>query len=331
MARLLQSGLIQDQELERKYREELHANEIVLLAYYIAAVNIENAYHDATPRWDGIGQAQYDPFEGIVLTDTFQLGETGAGNKLFSEMFPQNSERVARQKKAPVRVIIGNPPYSVGQRSANDNAQNQKYEFLDSRIANTYAKATDATNKNSLYDSYVKAFRWSTDRLDPEHGGVIAFISNSGWLDGNSADGFRKTLEEEFTSIWVFNLRGNQRTSGEMSRKKVGILFGSGSRTPIAITLLVKNPAAKNQKAVIQYHDIGDYLSREEKLDLIKKFGSIASPDMTWQTLSSDEHGDWLRQRNDVFDTFIPMGDKDNNTNTILLYFLIQQGTCLSA
>lgn len=327
MVRLLQSGLIRDKDLERKYKYELHANEIVLLAYYIAAVNIENAYHDATPSdEDGVGKEQYTPFEGIVLTDTFQLGETGEGNKLFSEMFPQNSERVVRQKKAPLRVIMGNPPYSVGQRSANDNAQNQKYDFLDSRIANTYAKETNATNKNSLYDSYIKAFRWSTDRLDPKHGGVIAFISNSGWLDGNSADGFRKVIQKEFTSIWVFNLRGNQRTSGELSRKEGGKLFGGGSRTPIAITLLVKNPAVKNEKAAIHYHDIGDYLSREEKLEIIKKFGSIASSAMPWQTLSSDEHGDWLSQRNDMFDTFIPMGGKDDNAKQTFFVSFYSRG-----
>src|SRR5690606_19762182 len=200
ITRLLQSGLIEGKDLARKYHQELHANEIVLLAYYIAAVNIENAYHDQ------IGEkGEYEPFEGIVLTDTFQLGETDESQKLFSEMYSKNSVRVARQKKAPVRVIMGNPPYSVGQKSANDNAQNQKYEKLDKRIANTYAKLTDATNKNSLYDSYIKAFRWSTDRLDPKHGGIIAFVSNGAWLDGNSADGFRKTLEKEFSSIWVFN------------------------------------------------------------------------------------------------------------------------------
>ncbi|MBI5964676.1 MAG: DEAD/DEAH box helicase [Chloroflexi bacterium] len=327
ITRLIQSGLISTKDLARKYKNELHANEIVLLAYYIAAVNIENAYHDATPSdEDGIGKAQYTPFEGIVLTDTFQLSETGEGNKMFSEMFSKNSARVAKQKKAPLRVIVGNPPYSVGQRSANDNAQNQKYEFLDSRIANTYAKATDATNKNSLYDSYIKAFRWSTDRLDPEHGGVIAFISNSGWLDGNSADGFRKTLEKEFTSIWVFNLRGNQRTSGELSRKEGGKLFGAGSRTPIAITLLVKNPAVKARKAVIHYHDIGDYLSREEKLEIIGKFASIANPEMKWVTLAPDEHGDWLSQRNDVFDTFIPLGDKDNKAKQTFFIPLYSRG-----
>lgn len=239
MTRLLQSGLIDLANLPRKYEKELHANEIVLLAYYIAAVNIENAYHDQLGE-----QAEYLPFPGIVLTDTFQLGET---NNLFSEIFPQNSARALEQKKAPLRVIMGNPPYSVGQKSANDNAQNQKYEWLDGRIATTYAKATEATNKNSLYDSYIKAFRWSSDRLTEkqegvteEPRGVIAFVSNGAWLDGNAQDGFRKVLEKEFTSIWVFNLRGNQRTSGELSRKEGGKIFGSGSRTPIAITLLAE-------------------------------------------------------------------------------------------
>ncbi|MBT7189929.1 MAG: DEAD/DEAH box helicase, partial [Anaerolineae bacterium] len=308
MVRLLQSGLINEQDLERKYKQELHANEIVLLAYYIAAVNIENAYHDATPDpEDGAGKASYTPFDGIVLTDSFQLGETGIKNAPDSEMFVKNSARVLKQKKAPLRVIMGNPPYSVGQRSANDNAQNQKYDFLDARIADTYAKATNATNKNSLYDSYIKAFRWSTDRLDPEHGGMIAFISNGGWLDANSMDGFRKVLEKEFSSIWVFNLRGNQRTSGELSRKEGGKIFGSGSRTPITITLLVKNPAKKSKKAAIHYHDIGDYLDREQKLAIIKDFASATSPEMAWKRIKPNKHGDWVRQRSDAFEIFLEL------------------------
>lgn len=316
MVRLLQSGLIKPEDLDRKYQHELHANEIVLLAYYIATINIENAYHDATPdEDDGIGKAKYYPFEGIVLTDTFQLGETDESNKLFSEMFPQNSERVVKQKKAPLRVIVGNPPYSVGQRSANDNAQNQEYKLLDARIANTYAKATEATNKNSLYDSYIKAFRWSTDRLDPEHGGVIAFISNGGWVDGNAQDGFRKTLEKEFSSIWIFNLRGNARTSGELRQKEAGNVFGGGTRTPITIAFLVKNPAMKNQKAIIQYQDIGNYLTQEEKLSKISKLGSITNHEMNWVTLRPNEHGDWLSQRSDIFYTFISLGDKDDKRN----------------
>lgn len=316
ITRLLQSGLIRQDDLERKYRKELHANEIVLLAYYIASVNIENAFHDATDDPDdGIGTDKYIPFEGIVLTDTFQLGETGAEDVLISEMFPQNTKRVNRQKKAPLRVIIGNPPYSVGQTSANDNAQNQKYPRLDFRIANTYAKETNATLKNSLYDSYIKAFRWSSDRLDSRNGGIIAFVSNGAWLDSNSSDGFRKCVEREFSSIYVFNLRGNQRTSGELSRKEGGKIFGAGSRTPIAITFLVKNPDVKTEKATIHYHDIGDYLNRDQKLETIRSFRSALSTTMPWQNLQPNEHGDWISLRNEGFEKFIPLGDKDDKTN----------------
>ena len=307
ISRLLQSGLIQQKDLERKYHHELHANEIVLLAYYIAAVNIENAFHDQ------IGQNKdYEAFEGIVLTDTFQLGETDDSQKLFSEMFPQNSERVQRQKKAPVRVIIGNPPYSVGQKSANDNASNQEYEKLDKRIAETYVAESITTMNKANYDAYIKAFRWSTDRLDKKNGGIIGFVSNGAWLDGNTTSGFRKVIEKEFSSIWVFNLRGNARTQGELRQKEAGNVFGGGSRTPIAITLLVKNPNTIANKATIHYHDIGDYLSREEKLAIVKKFKSVGSKQMTWKTLQPNEHGDWLNQRNDLFGEFIPIADKSN-------------------
>ncbi len=308
ITRLLQSGLIQQKDLLRKYQQEIHANEIVLLAYYIAAVNIENAFHDATidPN-DGMGKATYYPFDGIVLTDTFQLGESDGNDKMFSEMFPQNSERVAKQKKAPLRVIIGNPPYSVGQKSANDNAQNQSYPKLDGDIAKTYAKESTAGLNKSLYDAYIKAFRWSTDRLDPKNGGIICFVSNGAWLDGNSTDGFRKCLEKEFSSIYVFNLRGNQRTSGELSRKEGGKIFGSGSRTPIAISLLVKNPLSKSKNSTINYYDIGDYLNREDKLSIVKKFATVNNSEISWKEIKSNEHGDWITQRTDVFDAFIPL------------------------
>ncbi|MFM7681913.1 MAG: DEAD/DEAH box helicase family protein, partial [Bacteroidota bacterium] len=150
ITRLIQSGLIDLKDLERKYKHEIHANEIVLLAYYIATINIENAYHDATPEEDGIGTATYTQFDGIVLTDTFQLGESEAGEKLFSEMFPQNSDRVEKQRNAPLRVIFGNPPYSVGQKDFHDNAQNQSYPKLDSRIEETYAAGTKAM-KRAVY------------------------------------------------------------------------------------------------------------------------------------------------------------------------------------
>ena len=307
ITRLLQSGLIKEEDLERKYKHEIHANEIVLLAYYIAAVNIENAFHDATlDPDDGIGKEKYIPYDGICLTDTFQLGESDNSEKMFSEMFPQNSDRVAKQKKAPLRVIMGNPPYSIGQKSANDNAQNQSYPILDNRIANTYAKESNAGLNKSLYDAYIKAFRWSSDRLDA-NGGIIAFISNGAWLDGNSTDGFRKSLEKEFSSIYVFNLRGNQRTSGELSRKEGGKIFGSGSRTPISITFLIKNPAAKQEKATVHYHDIGDYLTQQDKLKIVTQFGSIANEKMSFKTLEPNEHGDWISMRNSAFDDYIPL------------------------
>jgi len=331
ITRLLQSGVIDKKDLARKYANEIHANEIVLLAYYIAAVNIENAYHDlladlhspddnsqvialiesdlsmaAEPQSPYGNQQAYKSFEGICLTDTFQLGETTDGEKLFSEMFPQNSKRVQRQKKAPLRVIMGNPPYSIGQKSANDNAQNQAYPILDGRIANTYARLSDAGLNKSLYDAYVKAFRWSTDRLD-KTGGIVCFVSNGAWLDGNSTDGFRKSIEKEFSSIYVFNLRGNARTQGELRRKEAGNVFGGGSRTPIAITLLVINPAVKTEKATIHYHDIGDYLDREEKLKIIKGLKSFSNPALPLQQLHPNEHGDWISMRNNIFESFIPL------------------------
>ena len=306
MTRLLQSGLIKAKDLARKYKHEFHANEIVLLAYYIAAINIENAYHDLTEH------KEYQSFEGICLTDTFQLGESEDGDKLFSEMFPQNSKRVQAQKKAPIRVIMGNPPYSVGQRAANDNAQNQKYERLDDEISKTYAAKSTATNKNSLYNSYMKAFRWSTDRLDPKYGGIISFVTDGGWIENNSHDGFRKCLEQEFSIIYVFNLRGNAHEKGELRRKEGGNVFDAGSRSSISITLLIKKPEQKKQKARIYYSDIGDYLSVTEKLSTIKKLGSFENIDVDWKLIIPNEHGDWISHRNDVFDTFIPIGDKDD-------------------
>jgi predicted helicase len=323
ITRLVQSGLIDKNDLQRKYKEELHANEIVLLAYYIAAVNIENAFHEA------VGEIAYTSFEGVCLTDTFQLGETEDSEKLFSEMFPQNSKRVQRQKKAPLKVIMGNPPYSVGQKSANDNAQNQEYEKLDARVELTYARESKATSVKALYDSYIKAFRWSTDRLD-KNGGIICFVSNGAWLDGNGMDGFRKSLEKEFSTIYVLNLRGNQRTSGELSRKEGGKIFGSGSRTPIAITLLVKSPDDKKGKAKVYYHDIGDYLSREEKLLIIKKAVSVSNENIKWKLLQPNDHGDWISQRKGVFNTFIsiePENKLDSKSNSFFITYSLGLAT----
>lgn len=310
ITRLLQSGLIRKEDMERKYLNEIHCNEIVLLAYYIADVNIESVFHDITRR------ESYLPYSGICLTDTFQLAEK-KHNELFTEFFQDNSKRVKKQMATHVRVIVGNPPYSIGQKSANDNAQNLSYPYLDNRVSETYAVKSSATLSKSLYDSYVKAFRWASDRIPKDAGGVVAFISNGAWLDGTGQDGMRRCFEEEFTSIYVLNLRGNQRTSGELSRKEGGKIFGSGSRTPIAITFLVKNPAKKGQKANIHYYDIGDYLTREQKLKMVKDFRSVSSQKLDWQVITPNEKADWINQRDGVFDSLIPLApDKKFSLNT---------------
>ncbi len=296
MVRLIQSRLMDKRTLAYKYNHELFASEIVLLAYYIACINIEEAFH-------GIMQADhYTPFEGICLTDTFLMGEKG---DFLADLFSENAERVKRLCERDVRVIIANPPYSVGQSSANDNNQNESYEVLNSRIRDSYAQGAKATSVKSLYDSYIRAFRWASDRIG-DHG-IVAFVTNGSFLDNNAMSGFRQSLMKEFSSIYCFNLRGNQRTSGELSRREGGKIFGSGSRTPVTITLLVKKKEHEGD-AIFHYHDIGDYLSQREKLDIIKDFGSINT--IPWTHPQMDEHGDWLNHRSEGFSNFIPMGDK---------------------
>ncbi|TFD11327.1 DEAD/DEAH box helicase [Cryobacterium sp. TMT1-21] len=309
IVRLLQSGLIKPADLIRKYRHELHASEIVLLAYYVAAVNIEETFHGLVKDTGGshaesYGVKGYEPFPGIVLTDTFQSSED---DDHFDDggIFGDNNKRVKAQNALDIRVIVGNPPYSSGQDSANDNNQNLKYPFLDARIAATYAAKSTAQNKNSLYDSYIRAIRWASDRIKDR--GVVAFVSNGGFLDGNTADGLRKSLTEEFSSLYIFNLRGNTRTSGEQARKEGGQTFGSGSRATIAISVLVKNPDA-TEHGLLHYRDIGDYLSREQKLSLVAEYSSIAG--VPWEPVTPNDAGDWLNKRDDAFGAFTPIGDK---------------------
>lgn len=302
ITRLLQSGLIKPEDLHRKYTQELFANEIVLLSYYIAAINIETVYSEVAAQ-QGV-ESGYVPFDGIALTDTFQLNETD-GQLGSNGFFPENHDRVKRQKNQVIRVIVMNPPYSAGQSSANDDNQNQKYPVLDASIAETYAKLSTGTNKNSLYDSYIRGIRWASNRI--KNDGVIAFVSNGSFIDGNTADGIRKTFENEFSRIFVYNLRGNARTSGEQRRKESGNVFKEGSRTQVAIAILIKN-AAHSGPADIQYRDIGDYLTREEKLDILSIEQSLEGTD--WQTIAPNEHGDWINLRDERYDTFQPIGDK---------------------
>lgn len=318
ITRLLQSDLLRPADLLRKYKQELHANEIVLLAYYIASVNIESTFHS-------IRKASYQPFPGIVLTDTFQTSEKDGS--LLDKLFPENNKRIRNQKNTPIRVILGNPPYSVGQASENDANKNLKYPRLDGRIRDTYAAESKSANKNSLYDSYIRAIRWAADRLADQEPlpkgvskrrgrGLIAFVTNGSFIDNNAMSGLRKCLQDEFSSIYCFNLRGNQRTSGETSRREGGKIFGSGSRTPVAITFLVKNPEDQGP-CDLWYYDIGDYLSREEKLQKLRVLRSIDGIE-EWEEIVPNDSHDWINQRSPEFDAFLPLGSKDSEENNTI-------------
>ena len=228
ITRLLQSGLIRPEDMERKYLNEIHCNEIVLLAYYIADVNIESVFHDITSR------KTYLPYSGICLTDTFQLAEK-KHNELFTEFFQDNSKRVKKQMATHVRVIVGNPPYSIGQKSANDNAQNLSYPYLDNRVSETYAVKSSATLNKSLYDSYVKAFRWASDRIPQNDGGIVAFISNGAWLDGAGQDGIRDALREDPDVIMVGELRDRETLEAALHAAETGHLVMATMHTQRAV------------------------------------------------------------------------------------------------
>ncbi|MFE6735218.1 type ISP restriction/modification enzyme [Microbacterium sp. NPDC057650] len=299
LTRLMQTGLIKPEDLTRKYTQELFANEIVLLSYYIAAVNIESVYRELCAE-HGFEPAE-GGFAGISLTDTFAMDERDS--QLAGGVFPENTARLEKQRAAKVDVIVMNPPYRAGQASANDGAQNAKYKIMDDRIAETYAKRSSAANKNGLYDSYYRALRWAADRLGDE--GVIAFVSNSGFIDGGTADGVRLSWGDEFSDVIVYNLRGNQRVKNWQAEG--GKVFGEGSQTGIAITILVKDEAPVGPVRV-HYADIGDYLSREEKLDRLRLDRSLDGT--SFQTLVPNDAGDWINQRDDRYGIWQPIGDK---------------------
>lgn len=309
ISRLIQSDLIQDSEITHKYKHELHANEIVLLAYYIAAINIEASYH-------GRVIDEYTPFEGICLTDTFQMYEK---DDLVSELLVDNSARRTRQKSLDIRVIVGNPPYSAGATTEGDGTKKTDYPNLDARIRSTYAERSNATNKNALYNSYIRAVRWASDRIGDQ--GVIGFISGNGFVDKPVMSGLRQCLVDEFSSLYIFNLRGDVRKNmlSKGKAKEGQNVFGSGSMSGIAISILVKNPTSK-QKGKIHYYDIGDDLSVSEKLQKITDLVSMAAIEKTqsWQVIEADQHGDWLAQRDDRFADFVSLGDKKNKSASVV-------------
>ena len=319
IVRLLQHPeLIRQEDLVRKFAGELHANEIVLLAYYIAAINIEETYHGRRGM-----ESEYAPFEGIVFTDTFNLGE---GEGRFPASLPVNSQRVQRQQRQDITVIVGNPPYSIGQRSTLDENPNVSYLHMEERVRETYALRSRANRKNSLYDSYKLALRWASDRIGDV--GVIAFVTNGSFIDGNAESGLRACLVEEFSHIYVLNLRGNARTIKEKNRQEGGLIFdgsggGSGSKATVAILVLIRD-RIQTGPGEVHYKDIGDYVSRDAKLKSLRDWHSTKGI-ADWQTIVLDSHNDWLNQRDPKYQRFMPLAIKEekglSNAQAVFVIF----------
>ncbi|MBJ9484044.1 DEAD/DEAH box helicase [Acinetobacter baumannii] len=302
ISRLLQSGLIPSDKLVYKYKNEIHANELVLLAYYIAAINIEAVYHSEIID-------DYTPFEGICLTDTFQMYEK---EDLVDQVLVDNSARRKRQKSLDIQVIIGNPPYSAGQKSSNDNNENFKYPYLDQRIRETYVEESSATLNNKAYDSYLRALRWASDRIDEN--GVIGFVSGSGFIEKPSMSGIRKALYKEFSKIYIFNLRGDIRKN-MLSKGLAGEgenIFENGSMTGIAITIFVKNQTHQGECS-IQYIDIGDNLTTQEKLKKLRYLNSFMNVQTSLSIIEPNKYSDWIAQRDESNSDFIPIFDKSKS------------------
>ncbi|HEY3414293.1 MAG TPA: type ISP restriction/modification enzyme [Armatimonadota bacterium] len=291
-------------DLARKYRDELFCNEIMLLPYYIASLNIEHAYYERT--------GEYAPFEGICFTDTLDLGKT----QPTLDFSAANSARVLRQEQARVIVLIGNPPYNVGQQNENDNNKNRKYPGIEARIRETYVKESHATNTRALGDPYVKFFRWAKDRLQGRDG-VVCFVSNNSFADEIAFDGMRAHMERDFTSIWHVDLHGNVRKNPKISGTSHNVF---GIQVGVGITVAVKNSAAEGMR--IRYHRVPEDWRRTEKLAYLAHAGDIRGVD--WTDVTPDDHHTWRTEGlHDEFAAFPSMGDKavksgqDNTTNTL--------------
>lgn len=312
LARLMQSGLIPQDKLPKKFATELHGNEIVPLAYYVASMNLEGVFHELCPN------QPYAPNNVMLWTDTFA---DHSNPDVFKTALGENNQRLETLEKTDVRVILGNPPYSVGQESQNDDNQNDHYVELDNRLMETYVARTNSTLKGKIYDSYIRAYRWASDRIGNK--GIIGFVTNAGWLESSSADGMRKCIAEEFNSIYIYHLKGNQRTSGERSRREGGKIFGEGSRSPVAIIFLLKNPESK-EFGKIYFHAVDDYLTREEKLNLLTRDQSIVS--VQSNLIVPDEYGDWFNLREGSFSKFMRVDGKKTKEKAIFSNFSL--GVC---
>ena len=282
--------------LRHKYKEELHCNEVMLLPYYIAAMNIEHEYYELT--------RQYLPFEGICLVDTFELAE----EEQLSFFAPENTQRVENQKKQDITVIIGNPPYNAGQVNENDNNKNRTYATMDKRVRETYSQASKATNKNALADPYVKAIRWAADRIGEE--GIVAFVTNNSFLDAVAFDGMRKHLAEDFDAIYHLDLKGNARTSGERRRKEGGNIFDDQIRVGVGISFFIRKAGERSKAADVWLYSIDDYLKARDKQERLSQFNNYTNVPMKQAAI--DARYTWLTEGLQAeFDTFLPMGTKE--------------------
>jgi predicted helicase len=290
---------IKTSRLPQKYKEELHCNEIMLLPYYIASMNIEHAYLDRT--------GEYEPFEGICLVDTFELAEPRQAG--FEFMNEGNTARIRRQKRAPIFVIIGNPPYNTNQANENDQNKNRKYKHLDERVAETYVKDSTAILRNKLSDPYVKAFRFAADRIR-EHGGIVCFVTNNGFVEQVAFDGLRKHLADDFNLILHFDLKGNARTAGERRQKEAGNIFEDQIRVGVGITLLVRNTASAAHK--IKLYRIDDYLGSPAKKAIVEGFGSFGGTPLG--EIEPDYKHSWLYEEEAPdFRSHIPLSVKGHS------------------
>ena len=282
--------------LPHKYAAELHCNEVMLLPYYIAAMNIEHEYYEL--------MGQYAPFEGICLVDTFELAE----DTQLSLFVQENTQRVENQKKQDITVIIGNPPYNAGQVNENDNNKNRTYALLDKRVRETYAKDSNATNKNALSDPYVKAIRWAADRIGDE--GVVAFVTNNGFLDAVAFDGMRKHLAEDFDTIYHLDFKGNARTSGERRRKEGGNIFDDQIRVGVGISFFIRKAGERSKAADVWLYSIDDYLKARDKQERLLQFNNYTNVPMKQAAI--DARYTWLTEGlHAEFASFIPMGTKE--------------------
>jgi predicted helicase len=286
---------IPKRDLPRMYRQQLFANEVMLLPYYIAALNIEHAYYELT--------GEYEPFEGLCFVDTLDLAEEKG---TFSFMTEKNTERVERQKKTPITVIIGNPPYNQSQEDENDKNKNRKYEVIDKRISETYVKDCSSSLRMQVYDPYIKFLRWATDRLQTRPG-IVCMITNNGFLHGSAFAGFRAHLLRDFSTIYHFDLKGNARTTGERRRQEAGNVFSNKIRAGVGITLLIRDPSITSTN--LFYHTVGNYWSAEKKTQYIASIPNLST--VSWKALTPSSTHDWLVPENaNEFELFLRIGSK---------------------